>query len=170
MRYLMRHRSAWPGGRLSIEDAEGRCPYRVLGALPSPSGPVVIEDTQGAPLSSMRLTTADHAPACEITHDRQQVLVVRNEVTARRIRFRITLDEDVLVAQGNIVQDEYVVRHGLRRLAAVSKKGVRDRGAFGVEIAPGSDDVLLLSIVLAISLVTDSLSPSPRATGAGGRS
>lgn len=161
MRYLMRHRSAWQDGSFSIEDADGRCSYRVSGGDASPGAAVVLEDSQGVPLSSMRFTRADHAQTCEIRHDQHQVQVVRSEVSARRIRFRITLQDDVLVAQGNIVQDEYVVRHGLRRLAAVSKKGVRDKGAFGVEIAPGTDDVLLLSIVLAISILTDSLTPPP---------
>jgi uncharacterized protein YxjI len=161
MRYLMRHRSAWQGGSFSIEDADGRCSYRVSGEDASPGGAVVLEDSQGVPLSSMRFTRADHAHTCEIRHDQHQVQVVRSEVSARRIRFRITLQDEVLVAQGNIGQDEYVVRHGLRRLAAVSKKGVRDTGAFGVEIAPGTDDVLLLSIVLAISILTDSLTPPP---------
>ena len=53
------------------------------------------------------------------------------------VRFRITHQDDVLVAQGNIGQDEYVVRHGLRRLAAVSKKGLRDKGGLRGGDRPG---------------------------------
>jgi hypothetical protein len=44
-----------------------------------------------------------------------------------------------LVAQSNIGHDEYVVRHSLRRLATVSRKGTPHPGMVGVEIAVMTD-------------------------------
>jgi uncharacterized protein YxjI len=167
MRYLMRQHPAWheryrSGTDFPIEDGEGRLPFRVTREEPGRQAVFLLRDSQDAPLSSLRFRIDERSASCEIVQAGRTAQVVRNDGTGRRIRFRIYLaDAGVLAAQGNIGRDEYVVRHGLRRLATVSKKGSPEQGTFGVEISSGTDVVLLLSIVLAIGIMTGSQPDRP---------
>jgi len=52
--------------------------------------------------------------------------------------------------QGNIVDHEYQIEEGRRRVAEVSKKWFRPRDSYGVDIAPGQDDGLILAVTVAI--------------------
>jgi uncharacterized protein YxjI len=171
MRFLMRHGSAGTDGNPSIEDDQGRRPYRVTRIDAGPDPAMVVADAQGAALCVLRFSAADRPdrPAtCEILDGQHQVHVIRRDAASRRLRFRITQETDgTLVAQGNIGHDEYVVRHGLRRLATVSRKGTPEGGTLAVQIVPGADEALLLSVVLAISVMTDARSPAGDGAGDG---
>jgi uncharacterized protein YxjI len=167
MRYLMRHHPTWheryrSSADFPIEDGEGHLPFRVTRERPGRRAVFVLRDARDAPLSSLRFQIDERSSSCEIVQPGGTAQVVRSDGSGRRIRFRIDLpDTGVLAAQGNIGRDEYVVRHGLRRLATVSKKGTPEQGTFGVEIASGTDVVLLLSIVLAIGIMTGSQPDRP---------
>jgi uncharacterized protein YxjI len=55
--------------------------------------------------------------------------------------------------QGNILDHEYRIEGGGRRVAEVSKKWFRLRDTYGVEIAPGEDDALVLATTAAIDMM-----------------
>ena len=52
--------------------------------------------------------------------------------------------------RGNILDHEYRIDAEGERIAEVSKKWFRIRDTYGVEIAPGQDDALILAITAAI--------------------
>ena len=56
--------------------------------------------------------------------------------------------------QGNIVDHQYDIEQGGRKIAEVSKAWFRVRDTYGVEVQPGQDDAL----ILAITVVVDQLS------------
>jgi uncharacterized protein YxjI len=60
--------------------------------------------------------------------------------------------------QGNIVDHQYEIEGPAGKIAEVSKKWFRLRDTYGVEIAPGHDDAL----VLAVTIVIDSMSHPTR--------
>jgi uncharacterized protein YxjI len=145
MRYLMRRGAAGPDGSPSIEDDQGRRPYRVTGSDAGPDPMVVVADARGAALCVLRFPADARSATCEILHGQHQVRIVTRDASSRRLRFRITQEgEGTLMAQGNVARDEYVVRHGLRRLATVSKKGSPHPGMFGVEIVPAAGEARAL--------------------------
>ena len=58
-----------------------------------------------------------------------------------------------LEIQGNIVDHEYKIEEGRNKVAEVSKKWFRVRDSYGVEIAPGQDDILILAATVAIDMM-----------------
>jgi uncharacterized protein YxjI len=52
--------------------------------------------------------------------------------------------------QGNIVDHNYTMERGGRRVAEVSKKWLAVRDTYTVEVTPGEDDVSILAITVAI--------------------
>jgi uncharacterized protein YxjI len=57
-------------------------------------------------------------------------------------------------AKGNMVDHEYEIERDGRAVATVSKRWFRVRDTYGVEIAPGEDDALVLAIAVGIDVLT----------------
>ncbi len=55
-----------------------------------------------------------------------------------------------LHAQGNIVDHEYTIERDGTKVAEVSKRWFRIRDRYGVEVAPGENDILILAIAAVI--------------------
>ena len=52
--------------------------------------------------------------------------------------------------QGNILDHEYEIKEGRRKVAQVSKKWFRVRDTYGVEVAPDQENVLILAVTVAL--------------------
>jgi len=69
------------------------------------------------------------------------------------LRERFTIDVQAggeLNAKGNIVDHEYEIERDGRKVAEISKRWFRVRDTYGIEIAPGEDDALILAITACI--------------------
>jgi uncharacterized protein YxjI len=53
-------------------------------------------------------------------------------------------------AKGNIVDHEYKIERGDTRVAEVSKRWFRVRDTYGIEVAPGEDDALMIALTVCI--------------------
>jgi uncharacterized protein YxjI len=53
-------------------------------------------------------------------------------------------------AQGNVVDHEYTIERDGQRVAEVSKRWFRVRDSYGVEVAPGENDILILATAAVI--------------------
>ncbi|MBA4384049.1 MAG: hypothetical protein C0410_04880, partial [Anaerolinea sp.] len=58
-----------------------------------------------------------------------------------------------LTVQGNILDHEYSIKEGLRRVAEISKKWFKLSDVYGVEIDPDQEDVLILTVAIAIDMM-----------------
>ena len=68
-----------------------------------------------------------------------------------RDRFSIEVEDGKdLEAKGNIVDHEYKIERDGDRVAEVSKRWLRVRDTYGIEIGPGEDAALILSVVVCI--------------------
>ena len=56
--------------------------------------------------------------------------------------------------QGNVVDHEYEIEDDGVKIAEVSKRWFRVRDTYGVEIAPGQDDIIVLAVAVAIDAMT----------------
>jgi uncharacterized protein YxjI len=63
-------------------------------------------------------------------------------------------DAPDLKVQGNVLDHEYEIEEDGRKVAQVSKRWFRIRDTYGVEIAPGQNDVLILAVATAIDAMT----------------
>ncbi|MGE3269255.1 MAG: LURP-one-related/scramblase family protein, partial [Chloroflexota bacterium] len=71
---------------------------------------------------------------------------------------RFTIDvpgPDDLEMSGNLLDHNFKIRRGNRTVAEVSKHWLTLRDTYGVEIAEGEDDLLILASVLALDLAND---------------
>ncbi|MCP4166694.1 MAG: hypothetical protein GY759_12485 [Chloroflexi bacterium] len=55
--------------------------------------------------------------------------------------------------KGNILDHEYTIGEGRDKVAEVSKKGVRIRDSYGVQIDSGLDDIAVLAVTVCIDQV-----------------
>jgi uncharacterized protein YxjI len=62
-------------------------------------------------------------------------------------------DGEDLKVQGNILDHEYTIGEGRRKVAEVSKKWFRLTDTYGVEVAPDQEDVLILAVTVAIDMM-----------------
>ena len=60
-------------------------------------------------------------------------------------------------AKGNIVDHEYRIERGSERVAEVSKQWVAMRDTYGIEVAAGQDDALILAITVCIDQMSHDL-------------
>jgi uncharacterized protein YxjI len=65
-------------------------------------------------------------------------------------------DGTELEITGNILDHEYEIKNGKQDVAKVSKKWIRVRDTYGIEILPGHDQALILAIAVCLdSMVGD---------------
>jgi uncharacterized protein YxjI len=55
-----------------------------------------------------------------------------------------------LEVQGNILDHEYRIGEGRQKVGEVSKKWFRVRDTYGVEVAEGQDDIVILAVTVAL--------------------
>jgi uncharacterized protein YxjI len=68
-----------------------------------------------------------------------------------RDRFSIDIEDgEDLEAKGNIVDHEYKIERDGDHVAEVSKRWFRVRDTYGIQIAPGENDALLLAVIACI--------------------
>ncbi len=73
-------------------------------------------------------------------------MVKKALITPLRERWIIKVeDAQDLHVEGNIVDHEYRIERDGANVAEVSKRWFRVRDTYGVEVAPGEDDVLILA-------------------------
>ena len=72
-------------------------------------------------------------------------------ITPLRERFSIDVDGgDDMEAKGNIVDHEYKIERGGQKVADVSKGWFRVMDTYGIEVAPGQVDALILAVTVCI--------------------
>ena len=60
-----------------------------------------------------------------------------------------------LRVKGNIVDHEYEIEQNDVKIAEVSKRWFHVRETYGVEIAPGQDDIVVLAVAVAVDAMAD---------------
>ena len=88
----------------------------------------------------------------KIERDGDTVATVKKAlITPLRDRFAIELEnDDELSAKGNIVDHEYEIERDGHKVAEISKRWFRIRDTYGIEIAPGQNDALILAATVCI--------------------
>ena len=78
-------------------------------------------------------------------------LIQKAMITPLRERFEVEVpDQPELKVEGNIFDHEYKIKRDGDQVAEVSKKWLRMRDTYGIEIEPGQDDVLILAVAVAL--------------------
>jgi uncharacterized protein YxjI len=152
-RYQMREKLLSIGDDSWIEDESGRRAFKVNGKALRVRTTLVIEDPQGNELAKFHDRPVHVRDVMEIEGPDGASLakVKKAMITPLRDRFSIDVAGGTeLSAHGNIVDHEFEIEADGTKVAEVSKKWFRVRDTYGVEVAPGQNDALILAITVCI--------------------
>ena len=135
-----------------IETAAGERAFKVDGKAFRVRDTFVLEDTVGTELLQIRQKMLRVRDTMKIERAGESVATVKKAlISPLRARFNVELlGGGEMKAKGNIVDHEYKVERDGQQVAEVSKRWFRVRDTYGVDIAPGQNDALILAITVCI--------------------
>ena len=152
-RYQMRQKLVAFGDDFYIENEAGQKVFKVDGKVLRVRDLLIFKDMQGNKLCQIqeRMLTIKDTMAIEDGQGNEIAKVKKALITPVRERWSVKIrngpDLDV---QGNILDHEYEIKEGRRKVAQVSKKWFRVRDTYGVEVAPDQEDVVILAVTVAL--------------------
>jgi uncharacterized protein YxjI len=155
-KYRMREKLFAIGDDYWIENEEGERAFKVDGKALRIRDTLVLEDPSGAELFTVQEKKLHIRDTMAIERSGETVATVKKAlITPLRERFSVEVEggED-LEAKGNIVDHEYKIERGGDKVAEVSKRWFRIRDTYGIEIAPDTDDALILAVTVCIDQMT----------------
>ena len=154
MRYVMKQRLFSWGDDFHIKDEAGRDVFFVDGKAFSLGKQLSFQDMAGNELAFIKQKLLAWGPTYEIYRDGRLVAVVKKQLfTFFKCRFTVDVPgPDDPEAEGNFLDHEYAFTLHGRPIARVSKQWFSWTDTYGVEIAEGQDDVLLLAATVVIDM------------------
>jgi uncharacterized protein YxjI len=155
-KYRMREKLFAIGDDYWIEDDGGDRAFKVDGKALRLRQTLVLEDSSGTELYKVQEKKLHIPDTMEIERGGQTAATVKKAlITPLRERFSIDVEGGGdLEAKGNVVDHEYKIERDGERVAEVSKRWFRVRDTYGIEIAPGQDDALILAVTVCIDQMT----------------
>ena len=150
--YQMRERMLAIGDDFWIENDAGERVFKVNGKALRLRQTLAFEDLDGNQLLEIQERKLRVRDTMAIERDGDTVATVRKAIVSPfRERFKAELASGgEYEVQGKILDHEYEFERDGNEVAKVSKRWFRVRDTYGVEVAPGEDDVLILAIAVAI--------------------
>ena len=154
----MRQRMISIGDDYEIENDQGDHVFKLDGKALRIRKTILFKDMDGRELCKIQERMLHLRDSMEIEGpDGNRLAIVKKAMIAPlRERWTAKMEEGPdLHVQGNIVDHEYTVEGDGTKVAEVSKRWFRARDTYGVEVAPGQDDVLFLAIAAVIDTMAD---------------
>ena len=156
-KYRMRQKLIAIGDDYWIEDEQGRRAFKVDGKAMRIRDTLILQDATGNELLKLqeRKMRMRDTMSIEDSSGRTVATVKKAMLTPLRERFTVDVADGAdLDVQGNIVDHEYQISGGGQDIAEVSKKWFRIADTYGVQIAEGQNDVLILAVTAVIDNMT----------------
>ena len=154
MRYLLKQDFLSWGKDFTIQDASGNDVLIVDGKAFSLGEQLSLRDMTGNELAFIDQKLLAFGPKYEIrTGSVLRAVVTKELFTLFRCSFSVDVPgPDDLEAEGDFLDHEYEFKRGSRRVATVSKRWFTWTDSYGVDVAAGEDDVLVLASAVVIDL------------------
>ena len=151
-RYQMREKMFAIGDDFWVETEGGQRAFKVDGKALRLRSTFILESPSGEELFKIQEKKLHIRDTMEIERDGDTVATIKKAlITPLRDRFAIELsDGGELSAKGNIVDHEYQIERDGEKVAEISKRWFRVRETYGIEIAPGENDALILAAAVCI--------------------
>lgn len=151
-RYRMRQKLISIGEDYTIEDERGEPVYRVDGKVLRIRETFVLEDMAGHEVATIREKKLAIRDSMAILRGGKTVATVKKALIAP-FGGRFTVDVeggDDLKVKGDLLDHDYEISRGGDRIAQVSKKWFAIRDTYGIDVAEGEDDGLILAVCVAL--------------------
>jgi uncharacterized protein YxjI len=155
MRYAMKQKLFCWGDDFTIKNEDGQDVFFVDGKAFSIGEKLSFQDMQGNELAFIRQKLLAWGPTYEIYRQDELAAVVKKQLfTLFRCRFTVDVPgPDDLEAQGNFLDLEYTFTRAGNIVATVSKRWFTWTDTYGVDLADGEDDVLILASTVVIDMI-----------------
>ena len=146
-RYQMRQRVISIGDDYVIENDRGERVFKVDGKALRVRKTLLFEDMHGHELCKIqeRMLRVKDSMEIEDPGGRRMAMVKKAMITPLRDAGSSRSSGPDLHVQGNIVDHEYTIERDGDKVAEISKRWFRVRDTYGVEVAPGENDILILA-------------------------
>jgi uncharacterized protein YxjI len=140
-----------------ITDESGQPVLHVEGKFMSLYSRLILRDPTGREVAQVFRKLAALRPTYEITIDGWNVAEVRQHLfSVFHERLAIdTHDGGEMEITGDLLSHEFIVQKDGQTAATVSKRWLSMTASYGVDVAPGENDLLILASVLALDLAMD---------------
>lgn len=152
-RYQMRQRMLSIGDDYTIENDRGEHVFKLDGKALRVRKTILFKDMDGRELCKIQERMLHIRDSMEIEgpDGKRLAMVHKAMITPLRDRWVVDLEDGPdLHAKGNFVEHEYTIERDGDKVAEVSKRWFRVRDTYGVEVAPGENDVLILATTAVI--------------------
>jgi len=155
-RYKIQQKLFSIGDDFWIENARGQKVFKVDGKALRIRKTLEFEDANGKKLAQIRerLLSIKDTMVIEDSKGKDIATVKKALISLLRDKWNVNVKGGKdLTVQGNILDLEYDIRQGRRKVAEVSKKWFTITDTYGVEIEEGQNDILILAIAVAIDMM-----------------
>jgi uncharacterized protein YxjI len=154
MIYVMKQKLFSWGDDFVIKDETGQDRFLVDGKAFSLGKQLSFQDPSGTPLAHISQKVLSWSPTYEISRNGQPLATVHKELfTFFNCTFTIEGEgANHLHAEGKFTDHDYVFSRDEQQVAQVSKQWFALSDSYGVQIAPGQDDVLILACTVVIDM------------------
>jgi uncharacterized protein YxjI len=135
-----------------IETDGGNKAFKVDGKALRARETLVLESPSGEELFTIQEKKLSVRDKMEVEHDRKTVATIKKALVGPlRDRYAIEVEGGSdMEAKGNILDHEFKFERDGDEVAEVSKRWFRVRDTYGIEIAPGQEDALILACTVAL--------------------
>lgn len=157
MRYSIEEKLLAFGDDSTIKNEKSQPVFDVDGKALSLLNTIVVRDMEKNKLVTIKQKLPSITPTYEITREGQESAKVTKHLLSP-FADRYTVDipgPDDLQIKGSTTQHEYTISMKDQVIATISKSWFKELETYGVDIAPGQDDVLILACVLVVDLIGD---------------
>lgn len=157
MRYIIREKFFHIGEDSTILNEGGQPVLEVDGKVLSLHDRLIVRDMAGNEVVTIHRRLLALRPTYEISRGRDTLATFRKRFFSPFVdRFTVDIPgPDDLEMTGSLFEHEYTISRAGQVVAAVSKRWFSLTDTYGVDIAPGQDDPLILACVLALDLAED---------------
>ena len=156
--YQMRQKLVSIGDDFWIENDRGERVYKVDGKALRVRQTLIFENPQGQELAKIQEKMVRVRDTMEIEGPNGETLATIKKAMITPLRDRWTVNVGTgpdMEIQGNILDHEYTIESGGQKVAEVSKKWFRVADTYGVEVAPGQNDLVILAATVAVDMMAN---------------
>ena len=157
MRYMIREKFFRLGEDSTIMNEAGQPIFEVDGKVLSLHDRLIVRDLAGNEVVNVHRRLMTLRPTYEITRGAETLATFRKHFFSPFVdRFTVDIPgPDDLEMTGSLFEHEYTISRTGQVVAVVSKRWFSLTETYGIDIAPGQDDPLILACVLALDLAED---------------
>jgi uncharacterized protein YxjI len=155
MRYQVREKLFSIGDDFWVTDEQGGQIFLVDGKALRLRQTFELKDRSGTVVATVRKKLVSIHDTMDIERDGTVIATVRKALFSP-LHHRSVVDVHGVgqfEAVGNIIDKEFEIRAGGMVLAQISRSWFRIRDTYGVDVAPGQDDALILAIAVCLDRI-----------------